>query len=99
MAAWIGLVPKQDSTGGKQRLGPISKQGNRYLRWLLVTGAMAVIRQGMRTGFKKRPWLAKLVEHRPIKLAAVALANKIARIAWVLMARGEHYQEPAAQAT
>ncbi len=97
MAAGIGLVPKEDSTGGKQRLGPISKQGNRYLRWLLVTGAMAVIRQGMRTGFAKRPWLARLVAHRPIKLAAVALANKIARIAWVLMARGERYQEPVTQ--
>ena len=95
MAAWIGLVPKEVSTGGKRRLGPISKQGNRYLRWLLVTGAMAVIRHGKKTGFKKRPWLARLVENRPIKLAAVALANKIARIAWVIMARGERYKEPA----
>jgi len=98
MAAWIGLVPKEDSTGGKRRLGPISKQGNRYLRWLLVTGAMAVIRYAKRTGYRKRPWLARLVEYRPIKLAAVALANRIARIAWVLMARGERYREPVAQA-
>lgn len=98
MAAWIGLVPKEDSTGGKRRLGPISKQGNRYLRWLLVTGAMAVIRYAKRTGYRKRPWLARLVEYRPIKLAAVALANRIARIAWVLMARGERYREPAIQA-
>lgn len=95
LAAWIGLVPKEDSTGGKRRLGPISKQGNRYLRWMLVTGAMAVIRYDKKTGFKKRPWLARLVEHRPIKVAAVALANKIARIAWVLMARGERYKEQA----
>ncbi len=98
MAAWIGLVPKEDSTGGKHRLGPISKQGNRYLRWLLVTGAMAVIRQGIRTGFRRHPWLAKLVANRPLKLAAVALANRIARIAWVIMSRGERYRDPVAQA-
>ena len=98
MAAWIGLVPKETSTGGNRRLGPISKQGDRYLRWMLVSGATAVIRYDMKTGFKKRPWLARLVEHRPPKVAAVALANKIARIAWVLMSRGERYEEQAAVA-
>jgi len=95
MAAWIGLVPKQHSTGGKQRLGGVSKQGNRYLRWLLVVGAMAVIRYAKQHGFKKHPWLARLMERKPTRVAAVALANKMARMVWVVMARGERYTEPA----
>jgi transposase len=93
LAAWIGLVPRQHSTGGKERLGRISKQGNRYLRWLLVAGAMAVIRYARQHG-TKRLWLTHLMGRRPIKVAAVALANKIARIAWAMMVRGEHFQEP-----
>jgi transposase len=92
LAAWIGLVPKQHSTGGKDRLGGISKQGNRYLRWLLVTGAMAVIRYARRHG-TKRSWLVRLMERRPPKVAAVALANKIARMAWALMVHGERFTE------
>jgi transposase len=93
LAAWIGLVPKQHSTGGKERLGGISKQGNRYLRWLLVAGAMAVIRYARQHG-TKRLWLARIMERRPIKVAAIALANKIARMAWAMMVRGERFKEP-----
>ena len=92
LAAWIGLVPKQHSTGGKERLGGISKQGNRYLRWLLVAGAMAVIRYARQHG-TRRLWLTRIMERRPIKVAAVALANKIARIAWAMMVRAEPFKE------
>ena len=95
LAAWIGLVPKQNSTGGKERLGRISKQGDPYLRWLLVTGAMSVIRHGRKTGFANNPWLADLMQRKPTKVAAVALANKTARTAWAVLVTGETYRRPA----
>ena len=93
-AAWIGLVPRQNSSGGKERLGSISKQGDRYLRRLLVIGATAVIRQA-RTHPDKHPWLLQLLARRPAKVVAVALANKTARIAWAVLARGGTYRAPA----
>jgi len=97
-SAWIGLVPKQNSSGGKDRLGNISKRGDRYLRSLFTTGALAVIRYAKIHGTSHRPWLTALLARRPTKVAAIALANKIARMAWAIMARGERYQEPAALA-
>jgi transposase len=97
-SAWIGLVPKQHSSGGKDKLGSISKQGDRYLRSLFVAGAFAVIRYAKIYGTKQRPWLTALLARRPTKVAAIALANKIARMAWAMMAKGERYKEPAALA-
>ncbi len=98
LAAWIGLVPRQNSSGGKERLGGISKQGDRYLRKLLVGGAAAVVQQARRHP-DKHPWLMELLARRPAKVAIVALANKMARVAWAVLARGETYRAPVPAAT
>ncbi len=98
LSAWIGLVPKQNSTGGKERLSHISKAGNRYLRSLLTIGAFAVIKRATLGKGTPRPWLLALMARRPTKVAAIALANTIARIAWAMMARGTRYTEPVVQA-
>jgi transposase len=95
-AAWIGLTPKDHSTAGKTRLGTITRAGDETLRSVLVVGATAVIRQVRRRRGRPWPWLQRLLERKPPKLVAVALANKIARIAWRLMTSGQSYD--AAQA-
>ena len=97
-SAWIGLVPRQRSSGGKDKLGGICKQGDRYLRSLFTTGALAVIRYAKIHGTHHRPWLTALLTRRPTKVAAIALANKLARMAWAMMAKNESYRKPAALA-
>jgi transposase len=91
LAAWIGLVPKQHSTGGKVRLGSISKQGDRYLRRLLVVGGTSVVKLAKIFPWRF-PWVAKLLERKPAKVVAIAVANKLARIAWALMSTGKSFR-------
>jgi transposase len=99
LAAWVGLTPKEHSTGGKQRMGGISRAGNERLRVLFVVGATSVIRAAIRPGSKQMSdWLRALLQRKPRKVAAVALANKMARIAWALMTRGEVYRRPTSTA-
>jgi transposase len=88
-AASLGIVPRQDGTGGKVKLGPISKRGDGYLRRLLVNGAMSVLRSKQA---KQDPWLVKLLASKPLKVVAVALANKMARIGWAVMMRQEDFR-------
>ena len=85
-----------NSIGGREKLGSISKQGDRYLRSLFTAGALAVIRYAKIHGTKHRPWLAALLARKPTKVAAIALANKMARMVWAMMAKGERYKEPVA---
>jgi transposase len=97
-AAWMGLTPKDHSTAGKTRLGKITRAGDERLRSILVAGATAVIKQAMHGRGHPSPWLVALLNRKPPKLAAVALANKNARIAWKLMMTGERYDGARMQA-
>jgi transposase len=95
-AAWVGLTPLQHSTGGKQKLGATSKMGERTLRGLLIIGASAVVRWAARNGAPAGSWMARMIARKPPMLVRVALANKMARIIWALMARGGVYQAQVA---
>jgi transposase len=94
-AAFLGLVPRQNSSGGKERLGRISKMGDGYLRRLLVVGATSVIRRASSNTSSTGTWVRSLLERKPTRLVTVAMANKTARIAWAVLARGETYRAPA----
>jgi transposase len=93
-AAWIGLVPRQNGTGGKVHLGPISKKGDPYIRKLLVLGATAVIRYA-RNKPELAAWINALLARRPARVVTVAVANKLARIAWAVMRRGDTFRQAA----
>ena len=97
-AAWLGLVPRQHSTGGKQLLGKISKMGQRDIRRLLITGAMVVVRWACQKGAREGTWLHRILARKPRKLVAIALANKMARSAWAMLTKGEDYRNPVAVA-
>lgn len=94
-AAWVGLTPRQHSTGGKERLGRTSKMGQRDIRRLLIIGAMAVVRWAARKGAPEGTWLARMLAKKPRMLVAVALANRMARVAWALLRKEEDYKDPA----
>jgi transposase len=95
-AAWLGLVPRQKSTGGKQILGKTSKMGQRDIRRLLIIGAMAVVRWAVRNGAPEGSWLARMLARKPRMLVATALANKMARAVWAMLVKQEDYQDPMA---
>jgi transposase len=97
-AAWLGLTPLQKSTGGKQKLGAVSKRGERTIRRLLIIGASAVVRQASRRGAPEGSWLAQMLARKPRMLVTVALANKMARIVWALLVKGGIYRAPVAAA-
>ena len=90
-SAWVGLVPKQNSSGGRERMGQITKKGNPELRRLLVAGAMSMIIRAKQLAFTKHPWLSRLLERKPMMVVAIAMANKIGRMIWALMTKGEKF--------
>jgi len=98
-AAWLGMTPRQNSSGGKERLGRTSKRGDKYIRGLLVAGAVAVLRHARERATKDGQWVRDMLARKPAKVVAMALANRTARIVWAVMARGEGYQPkpPAAK--
>lgn len=95
-AAWLGLVPRQHSTGGRQKLGRVSKMGQRDIRRLLVIGAMSRIRGAERPGGQRSHWLDQMLARKPKMLVAIALANKMARAVWAMLTKEENYKTPAA---
>jgi len=97
-AAWLGLVPRQHSTGGKQVLGKVSKMGQRDIRRLLIIGAMAVVRSALRKGSPEGSWVQRMLARKPRMLVAIALANKMARSIWAMLAKAEDYRVPMAAA-
>ena len=97
-SAWLGLVPRQHSTGGKERLGRVSKMGQRDIRRLLITGAMTVIRWAQRRGAPEGSWLQRMLRKKPVMLVAIALANKMARVVWAVATRNERYRDLTAAA-
>ena len=97
-AAWIGLTPLQESSGGKERLGATSRMGERTLRRLLIIGASAVVRQAAARGAAPHSWLGRMLARKPRMLVTVALANKMARIAWAILRKGEVYRAPTVAA-
>jgi transposase len=93
-AAWLGLTPRMHASGGKERIGRISKGGDRYLRTLLIHGARAIVGTTFRKDVRHRPWLAALIGRRPVNVAAVAVAHKTARALWAMLTRAETYRRP-----
>lgn len=98
LAAWLGLTPRQHSSGGKERLGRISKQGDRYIRWLLVMGALSVIRYARTKAAADSQWINQLLSRRSARVVSVAIANKMARVIWAILAREQAYRAPLAAA-